>query len=397
MFRNNNNLNNKPPNTANAVLQDKRLGSLVQQIQLAVQSGHLNAQILNQPLGVTTIQLIYQLLQQIKNLQNLQMQSTPNMNKNMGSTSQSDLNVQITMIKQRISNLQNQIKLQQAVFINQQQNSQQPNSPADQLANGLANGLSINPANNMPMGNVDAFKGLISPESPIVGDFRDSLQQQSNQQQQQQPQSRLSTWKNSGNFNDQGFSRAPGKPNAAANNWYAGNDESATWMNDAAATADLNNALSNMSVQSQPFINDSVPEFEPGKPWKGSQIKSSDDDPHLTPGSVNRSILSLNNFNNWPGKSAANAAAANPAATNASLASTWSFNQNGGAVAANSNSSPNWNGFNSNESTSPVENLWQSGTISKGPPPGLSPNKESKAKSISPYLLIKNLTPQVSV
>jgi trinucleotide repeat-containing gene 6 protein len=32
---------------------------------------------------------------------------------------------------------------------------------------------------------------------------------------------------------------------------------------------------------------DLVPEFEPGKPWKGTQIlKSVDDDPTLTPGSV---------------------------------------------------------------------------------------------------------------
>ena len=394
MFRNNNNPN-KAPNTANAILQDKRLGNLVQQIQLAVQSGNLNAQILNQPLSGATIQLIYQLLQQIKNLQNLQMQSTPNMNKNLGSNAQSDLNVQITVIKQRISNLQNQIKLQQAMFISQQQNQQSvPNSPADQLNslnNGLGNGLSIHPANSLPMG--DAFKGLISPESPIVGDFRDL--QQSNQQQQ----SRLATWKNSaGNFNEnaQGFSRAPGSvklqpsgPNQ--NNWFQ--DEPANWMNEA-ATNELNSALSNMSVQSQPFINDSVPEFEPGKPWKGSQIKSSDDDPHLTPGSVNRSILSLNNFNNWSAKSAA-AANQTAATNNAALSNnTWSFNNNG-AVAAN-NSSPNWNGFNSNESTSPVENLWQSGTISKGPPPGLSPNKE-KAKNISPYLLIKNLTPQVGL
>ena len=386
---------NKPPNTANAVLQDKRLGSLVQQLQLAVQSGHLNAQILNQPLGVATIQLIYQLLQQIKNLQNLQMQSTPNMNKNMGSTSQSDLNVQITMIKQRISNLQNQIKLQQAVFISQQQNSQSvPNSPADSLVS-LSNGLSINPTGNLPMGNADAFKGLISPESPTVGDFRDMPQSG-----QHQAQSRLSTWKNSGNFNEgcQGFSRAPGsvKLAGAANNqanWFGGaNDESTGWMNE---TADLNNALNNMSLQSQPFINDSVPEFEPGKPWKGSQIKSSDDDPHFTPGSVNRSILSLNNFPNWPAKTtAANSA---PAANAGLSSNTWSFNNNNGTLAANNSSSPNWNGFNSNESSSPVENLWPSGTISKGPPPGLSPNKESKTKNISPYLLIKNITPQVGV
>lgn len=40
-----------------------------------------------------------------------------------------------------------------------------------------------------------------------------------------------------------------------------------------------------MNAESWPA--DLVPEFEPGKPWKGtSMIKSVDDDPTLTPGSV---------------------------------------------------------------------------------------------------------------
>ncbi|KAL5289855.1 TNRC6C.2 family protein [Megaselia abdita] len=43
-----------------------------------------------------------------------------------------------------------------------------------------------------------------------------------------------------------------------------------------------------------PAFTDLVPEFEPGKPWKGSQLKNIEDDPSITPGSVARSPLSIN-------------------------------------------------------------------------------------------------------
>merc|ERR1719470_298394 len=58
---------NGPPSTS-------RLRVLVQQIQMAVQAGHLNPQILNQPLAPQTLLLLNQLLQQIKQLQNCQQQ-----------------------------------------------------------------------------------------------------------------------------------------------------------------------------------------------------------------------------------------------------------------------------------------------------------------------------------
>merc|ERR1719369_1809576 len=58
---------NGPPSTS-------RLGVLVQQIQMAVQAGHLNPQILNQPLAPQTLLLLNQLLQQIKALQQCQQQ-----------------------------------------------------------------------------------------------------------------------------------------------------------------------------------------------------------------------------------------------------------------------------------------------------------------------------------
>jgi trinucleotide repeat-containing gene 6 protein len=36
-----------------------------------------------------------------------------------------------------------------------------------------------------------------------------------------------------------------------------------------------------------------VPEFEPGKPWKGNNLKNIEDDPSLTPGSVMPSAMSM--------------------------------------------------------------------------------------------------------
>lgn len=53
-------------------------------------------------------------------------------------------------------------------------------------------------------------------------------------------------------------------------------------------------------------LTDLVPEFEPGKPWKGTQLKNIEDDPHITPGSIARSPLSVNNIKEsnlfWPSK-----------------------------------------------------------------------------------------------
>ena len=43
----------------------------------------------------------------------------------------------------------------------------------------------------------------------------------------------------------------------------------------------------------QPSISDLVPEFEPGKPWKGNQMKSVEEDPTLTPGSALSSLVTL--------------------------------------------------------------------------------------------------------
>merc|ERR1712018_852249 len=91
----------------------QQLRMLVQQIQMAVQAGHLNPQILNQPLAPQTLVLLNQLLQQIKNLTN--HQNILNQQKSMGNSNNLlSVSVDITKTKQEIQNLQNQISAQQA-------------------------------------------------------------------------------------------------------------------------------------------------------------------------------------------------------------------------------------------------------------------------------------------
>jgi len=145
-----------------------------------------------------------------------------------------------------------------------------------------------------------------------------------------------------------------------------------------------------------------VPEFEPGKPWKGNQIlKSVEDDPTLTPGSVVRSPLSLaaikdasEIFNKPPQPTAS---AADTLSTPLSLSSnTWSFNPSGGSTTtANSmaklNTTKSW-GDEMGGSGGRQRDPWEYGSSSVGqgqgganrPPPGMGlPQKSSSGGNTS--------------
>merc|ERR1719346_794065 len=106
-------ISNTRPQQPSSQPSAQQLRMLVQQIQMAVTAGHLNPQILNQPLAPQTLVLLNQLLQQIKTLQGYQ--HTMQTQKSMGGTSSgmSMLTVDITKTKQEIQNLQNQISAQQ--------------------------------------------------------------------------------------------------------------------------------------------------------------------------------------------------------------------------------------------------------------------------------------------
>ena len=101
----------------------QQLRMLVQQIQMAVQAGYLNHQILNQPLAPQTLILLNQLLQQIKTLQQLMTQQSVAQSQCINGKPNSALlqcSVLITKTKQQITNLQNQIAAQQAIYVKQQ-------------------------------------------------------------------------------------------------------------------------------------------------------------------------------------------------------------------------------------------------------------------------------------
>ena len=82
----------------------------MQHIQMAVQAGYLNPQILNQPLAPTTLMLLNNMLSHINVLQKFSQQQAlwqaqAHLNKN-SSTTLLQLNINITKTKQQIQNLQ---------------------------------------------------------------------------------------------------------------------------------------------------------------------------------------------------------------------------------------------------------------------------------------------------
>ncbi|XP_014233641.1 protein Gawky isoform X4 [Trichogramma pretiosum] len=365
----------------------QQLRMLVQQIQLAVQEGYLNHQILNQPLAPQTLMLLNQLLQQIKVLQQLHQQhSMQNAIKN-NSQNVLQISVQITKTKQQITNLQNQISVQQATYMKQQQQQQQQQHPST------------------PSQSSDYYKPSIQdPMSALQSSFSDlSMHKEAPVSQQQ---SRLNQWKLPSLDKDTDsvvneFSRAPGsssKPpstpsslNSAHSNPLLGPGD-ATWSSRLGDSGwpDTSNNDATDGKDWQPggtsaAFADLVPEFEPGKPWK---MKSIEDDPNITPGSVVRSPLSLAAIKDTdtifaPGsKSSSPPQSVNsdntpiPSLSN----STWSFTPAAATTPVFPSSKNTW-GDSAPPPTAVTSELWGApmNNKSRGPPPGLG----SKGGSVS--------------
>ncbi|VVD04511.1 unnamed protein product [Leptidea sinapis] len=255
--------NSSQPSTA-------QLRMLVQQIQMAVSAGYLNHQILNQPLAPQTLVLLNQLLQQIKVLQQFVQQHTLAISK-ANSTLALQYQMQINKTKQQITALQTQIATQQALYMKQQAGGadlfKQSHDPMSQLPNNFA---------EMTIGK--------DPQSAYSGS--------GNQQ------SRLTQWKlPSVDKESEGtdFSRAPGTAKSATSPQLnqIGLQPDSTWgRSEWGDSGDVADGKDWPAHTHQP-VYDLVPEFEPGKPWKGNQMKNVEDDPAMTPGSVVRSPLSL--------------------------------------------------------------------------------------------------------
>lgn len=421
----------------------QQLRMLVQQIQMAVQAGYLNHQILNQPLAPQTLILLNQLLQQIKLLQQLMQQQAmiqvQPLNKGSSNTVL-HLSVQITKSKQQIHNLQNQIAAQQAIYVKQQQHQIAPQQ-GDFFKTNLPDPLSALQSNFSDLG--------INKEPQHTSAF-----------QSQQQGSRLNQWKlpsldkdgeMSGNNE---FSRAPGtttKPQGGSTSpninpllgqgdgtWSSvGRSNSDTgWPDSSNVESDNKDWPVTTTQSSSQAFTDLVPEFEPGKPWKGNQMKSIEDDPSITPGSVVRSPLSLATikdteiFNSGVGGSGGGGGKTSPTGGVVDMpipplslsSSTWTFNPP--ASTASSFTSPlgKLSGSKSTWGEAPPPSvsseLW--GVPKSRPPPGLSskaapaPTNGSTSSSSngwgslgrwgpqtnpsswnSSWLFLRNLTPQI--
>lgn len=237
---------------------------LVQQIQLAVQEGYLNQQILNQPLAPPTLILLNQLLQQIKILQQLHQQHTLQNTIKVNSQTVLQISVQITKTKQQITNLQNQISAQQSSFMKQQQQQQQ------------------HPAQSQS----DYYKPSVhDPMSVLQNSFSDLGMNK--EQPLSQQGSRLNQWKLPSLDKDiditgNEFSRAPGttsKPLQAPHTHGSPNMNPLLGQGDSTWSTRLGDsgwpdAVNNDATDGKDWqpgsavFNDLVPEFEPGKPWK---------------------------------------------------------------------------------------------------------------------------------
>ncbi|KAG4079810.1 hypothetical protein HA402_014941 [Bradysia odoriphaga] len=352
----------------------QHLRMLVQQIQMAVQAGYLNHQILNQPLAPTTLHLLNQLLSNIKQLQ----MTTTNMNRG-GGVNSIQMTLTITKLKLAISSLQNQIAAQQAIYVKQQQQGQH---------GGMGNtGGSTSTSNDYLRGvqhsdSINALQGTFSEMS--MNKVKQGFQTPTT------PQSRLNQWKlptvdslkDGSEVTD--FSRAPGttaKSTMSTSNSTIGSlglQGDGTWSTGRNLNDGWPDSTQEQEKQdwppSQPSpataFTDLVPEFEPGKPWKGSQIKTIEDDPSITPGSVARSPLSIAAKDDLFAPSSKTSPTDLPPLSLSS--STWSFNPSG--------SQPNftsWSDGAPQQATPTTSELWGApmSKSARGPPPGLGTNK----------------------
>ncbi|XP_037045653.1 protein Gawky isoform X3 [Bradysia coprophila] len=364
----------------------QHLRMLVQQIQMAVQAGYLNHQILNQPLAPTTLHLLNQLLSNIKQLQ----MTTTNMNR--GGVNSIQMTLTITKLKLAISSLQNQIAAQQAIYVKQQQQGQH---------GGMGNtGGSTSTSNDYLRGvqhsdSINALQGTFSEMS------MNKLQEQGFQTPTT-PQSRLNQWKlptvdalkDGSEVTD--FSRAPGttaKSTMSTSNSTIGSlglQGDGTWSTGRNLNDGWPDSTQEQEKQdwppSQPSpataFTDLVPEFEPGKPWKGSQIKTIEDDPSITPGSVARSPLSIAAKDDLFAPSSKTSPTDLPPLSLSS--STWSFNPTSGsqpnftsAISKLSSKSNSWSDGAPQQATPTTSELWGApmSKSARGPPPGLGTNK----------------------
>ncbi|KAI5727885.1 hypothetical protein M8J77_008151 [Diaphorina citri] len=242
-----------------------QLRTLVQQIQMAVQAGYLNHQILNQPLAPQTLYLLNQLLQQIKLLHQLNQQhgilQVNPLSAKAGNTNLLQLSMQINKAKQYISSLQAQISSQQAIYVKQQAAAAQQQQPVTQGGGDLFK--PHDPLSGLP----NTFGELALNKDPTAQDGFPGAPSGS---------SRLNQWKlpSIDKDVDNEFSRAPGTTSKSTpgstsplTNPLLGQGDG-TWSSvsqSGTGWPDSDPSKDWPSSQANQQFTDLVPEFEPGK------------------------------------------------------------------------------------------------------------------------------------
>uniref|UniRef100_A0A182RVM7 UBA domain-containing protein n=1 Tax=Anopheles funestus TaxID=62324 RepID=A0A182RVM7_ANOFN len=370
-------------NAQSQQISNHHLRLLVQQIQLAVQNGYLENQILNQPLAPQTLMLLNQLLTHIKQLN--VMQNNLSRTGGGGGVNAVQMSIAINKLKSQIASLQNQINMQQANYLKQQQqqqhqqqqHQQQPPHPGSlNAANVNVSAIAAGGGGGNHPGN-DLFRGP-SDLAGLPGSFADMALKDSGgvpfpSTGNTSQQSRLQKWKlppnsatatgldkDGSDLTD--FVRAPG---ASSKSGPSGSGiDDGTWSNGRNNLGDGWPDSSSQDNKEWPGANDAfsdlVPEFEPGKPWKGTQATRIEDDPTITPGSVARNPLSIaaaKESNLFGGGSTGGATNSKSSPTE----SPWSFNpSSGGVQGANYGGKVQKNPWQDpNTPTMPPADLWE--------------------------------------
>ncbi|MCK5919834.1 MAG: hypothetical protein KAG66_02765 [Methylococcales bacterium] len=325
--------------TQTMVQQQAAQQQILQQLRLAVQSGLISPQLLNQQLPHNILVMLQQLLQLQNALQNLmQRQQFLQQNKvslNIPRPQLDQVSVMIGQYKNQILGLQKQLQAAQQTMLMKQQPPSAPTPTPQQMQQ-----MTQQPPMGMPPPIPTAMQGeggetVLPLPSDMGAGANAASMSRLNQWKQPTPEREgqpADLNKAPGSKPAQGLQHSHSTPaigsmgpfcdlaslniggdttwsstaTSGASNWPStsgdsgsGDRKSEDGTPPSAGLASMLGGGGNLG------LTDVIPEFVPGKPWQGLSSKSVEDDPHITPGSISRSLSVnvvkddyLNNLNN---------------------------------------------------------------------------------------------------
>lgn len=294
---------------------------ILQQLQMAVQAGLISPALLNQQLPPQVLVMLQQLLQLQQILQSLitAQQNLPQQKAGMNpmlQRQQHENMARISTIRQQILSLQKKIAQAQKVILNNPDKQQQENSTdqSDSLVNKLSPDFSkVSISTSQPQSRLTQWK-MPDKESPdhqsdpattetptttSSNDDNSSLNKAVGSKPIQQSQSTPNLRQN---YNELGLNHLGGDttwsttPTSSSNslNWPNTPSTSASQGDSANAEnresqSTTTSSISSLNINESIPTMSSIPEFVPGQKWQGI-TKNPEDDPHITPGSYQRTL-----------------------------------------------------------------------------------------------------------